>query len=122
LKILYQMLDFQGNAMSIVPLRGDPRRCRRVTTDDHESFAPSAMTRSPQQAVTTPGAGGANPPQDGSVLPFPPVPMAGLARPRLQDSTPAWPGLPQHLPPDAPNIPIVLLDDVGFGVAETFGG
>ena len=33
-----------------------------------------------------------------------------------------WPEEPQRLPPDAPNILIVLLDDVGFGIAETFGG
>ena len=33
-----------------------------------------------------------------------------------------WPDQPQRLPKDAPNILIVLLDDVGFGVAETFGG
>jgi len=59
---------------------------------------------------------------DGSVLPFPPVPMAGVAKPRLQDSTPKWPAQPQRLPKDAPNILIVLIDDVGFGVAETFGG
>ena len=33
-----------------------------------------------------------------------------------------WPTPAQHLPKDAPNILIVLLDDVGFGVSETFGG
>ena len=43
-------------------------------------------------------------------------------KPRLQDSKPAWPAQPQRLPKDAPNILIVLIDDVGFGVAETFGG
>jgi len=56
------------------------------------------------------------------VLPFPDPPMAGVARPRLQDSKPVWPDRPRRLPADAPNILIVLLDDVGFGVAETFGG
>jgi arylsulfatase A-like enzyme len=61
-------------------------------------------------------------PSDGSVLPFPPVPMAGTAAARLQDSTMEWPAEPQRLPSDAPNILIVLLDDVGFGVSETFGG
>jgi arylsulfatase A-like enzyme len=61
-------------------------------------------------------------PADGSVLPFPPAPMAGVASPRLQDSTMVWPPAQQHLPADAPNILIVLLDDVGFGVSETFGG
>ncbi len=48
--------------------------------------------------------------------------MAGEAKPRLQDSTMKWPDEPQRLPKDAPSILIVLIDDVGFGVAETFGG
>jgi arylsulfatase len=58
----------------------------------------------------------------GSVLPFPPTPMDSVAKPRLQDSTMKWPQQPQRLPADAPNILIVLLDDTGFGVSETFGG
>jgi arylsulfatase len=57
----------------------------------------------------------------GSVLPFPPTPMDSVAKPRLQDSTMKWPQQPQRLPADAPNILIVLLDDTGFGVSETFG-
>jgi arylsulfatase len=61
-------------------------------------------------------------PEDGSVLPFPPVPMAGAAEPRLQDSTMKWPEVSRRLPEDAPNILIVMLDDVGFGLSETFGG
>jgi hypothetical protein len=61
-------------------------------------------------------------PDDGSVLPFPPVPMESVIKPRLQDSTMKWPAPPQRLPKDAPNILIILIDDVGFGVAETFGG
>jgi arylsulfatase len=60
--------------------------------------------------------------QDGSVLPFAPAPMESVAKPRLQDSTMKWPAAAQRLPKDAPNILIVLLDDVGFGVSETFGG
>jgi arylsulfatase A-like enzyme len=60
---------------------------------------------------------------DGSVLPFPPTPLSeSVAAPRLQDAKMKWPAQPQRLPKDAPNILIVLLDDVGFGVAETFGG
>lgn len=61
-------------------------------------------------------------PTDGSVLPFPAEPMKGVAQPRLQDSTMEWPAAAQRLPEKAPNILIVLLDDVGFGVSETFGG
>ena len=57
------------------------------------------------------------------ILPFPPTPMdASVAKPRLQDSTMKWPEQPQRLPADAPNILIVLVDDVGFGISETFGG
>ena len=56
------------------------------------------------------------------VLPFPEQPMAGVAAERLQDSKPVWPEKPRRLPADAPNVLIVLLDDVGFGVADTFGG
>jgi arylsulfatase A-like enzyme len=71
--------------------------------------------------IQVPSAGEADR-DDGSVLPFPTPPMAGVARPRLQDSQPQWPDQPSRLPADAPNILIVLIDDVGFGVAETFGG
>lgn len=61
-------------------------------------------------------------PSDGSVLPFPSVPMDSTVKPRLQDSKMQWPQEPQRLPKDAPNILIVLVDDVGFGIADTFGG
>lgn len=60
--------------------------------------------------------------KDGSVLPFPPTAMSSVVNPRLQDSTMKWPKQPKRLPKDAPNILIVLLDDVGFGISETMGG
>ncbi|WP_045420714.1 arylsulfatase [Vibrio campbellii] len=59
---------------------------------------------------------------DGSVLPFAQPPMEGEAKARLQDSTMKWPERPNYLPNNAPNILIILLDDVGFGVSKTFGG
>ena len=72
-------------------------------------------------ALTT--AAVAETPNNGSVLPFPPTPMSeSVAKPRLQDSKMKWPEQPARLPDDAPNILIVLIDDVGFGVADTFGG
>lgn len=61
-------------------------------------------------------------PTDGSVLPFPPEPMAGVTKERLQDSTMKWPKTPQRLPKGAPNIVVIMLDDVGFGISEVFGG
>ena len=64
----------------------------------------------------------ATPDDGGSVLPFPPVPSASIAMPRLQDSVHTRRAQPQHLKADAPNVLIILLDDVGFGQASTFGG
>ena len=59
---------------------------------------------------------------EGTVLPFPPVPSASVAGPTLQESIHRRRAQPDHLPADAPNILIILLDDVGFGQADTFGG
>jgi len=59
---------------------------------------------------------------DGKVLPFPPTPSASVAGPTIQESTMRWRKDPARLKPDAPNVLIVLIDDVGFGVADTFGG
>ena len=65
----------------------------------------------------------AAPPQaDGSVLPFPPVPSASLAAPTLQASKHQRREEANHLPAGAPNILIILLDDVGFGLPSTYGG
>ena len=65
---------------------------------------------------------GAAAPNDGSVLPFPSTPSASVAAPRLQDSKHQRRVEKSHLPKDAPNVLIILLDDVGFGQASTFGG
>lgn len=64
----------------------------------------------------------ADQPVDGSVLPFPPTPSASKAGPTLQESEHHRRVDQNHLPKDAPNILIVLIDDVGFGVPDTFGG
>jgi arylsulfatase len=61
-------------------------------------------------------------PVDGSVLPFPPVPSASVAAPRLQDSVHKRRAQSNHLREGAPNVLIILMDDVGFGQASTFGG
>jgi arylsulfatase A-like enzyme len=68
------------------------------------------------------GAGIASPAMAQEVLPFPPKPSGSFAGPTMQDST--YSPLPavSHLPPDAPNILIVLIDDVGPAQTDTFGG
>lgn len=74
-------------------------------------------------AVALPGAAiAADATGTGTVLPFPPVPSASVAGPTLQESRHVRRAEPGHLRKDAPNILIVLLDDVGFGLSDTFGG
>src|SRR5262249_50401322 len=55
------------------------------------------------------------------VLPTPAAPFKGQIGLRPSDSKPDFPQ-PVQAPKGAPNILLVLLDDVGFGAASTFGG
>ena len=45
----------------------------------------------------------------------------GVVAPSRQGSTPAWPEVVKA-PVGAPNIVLILLDDVGFGMSSTYGG
>ncbi|VXB04518.1 Arylsulfatase [Flavobacterium sp. 9R] len=56
------------------------------------------------------------------VLPFPTIPSASVAGESLAESKMIRRAQPAHLPKNAPNILIVLMDDTGFGTASTFGG
>ncbi|MCC6196056.1 MAG: arylsulfatase [Burkholderiales bacterium] len=56
------------------------------------------------------------------VLPFPPTPSGSLAAPTMQESTYSPLPVPKRLAKDAPNILIVLIDDVGPAQADTYGG
>ncbi len=55
-------------------------------------------------------------------LPFPPKKSGSVAGPTLAESTYAPLPAERHLPDDAPNIIIVLIDDAGPGLPSTFGG
>ncbi|NES65264.1 MAG: sulfatase-like hydrolase/transferase [Okeania sp. SIO2D1] len=61
---------------------------------------------------------------NGSTLPFPTVPSASVAGPTLDPpTTMIRREEPNRIPiEDPPNILIILLDDVGFGQPDTFGG
>ena len=48
--------------------------------------------------------------------------MGGKVGPTMQESVHKWREAPSHLPADAPNILIVMLDDAGFGQPSAFGG
>ena len=59
---------------------------------------------------------------DGSILPFPPTPSGSKAARTMQDSTYDPLPQPRRLPDDAPNILIVLIDDSGPALPDTYGG
>ncbi len=64
----------------------------------------------------------ANPPQaDGSQLPRPDPEFKGKIGATYKDSTPSFPQ-PLKAPKGSPNVLLILLDDVGFGMCSTFGG
>ncbi|MCK1276018.1 arylsulfatase [Bradyrhizobium sp. 61] len=75
-----------------------------------------------QQTTGTPGSPGpATTTVDGRYLPNPPQPFKGQISPNAADSKPAWPAL--VVPPKgAPNVLLIMTDDVGFSAPSTFGG
>ena len=56
------------------------------------------------------------------VLPFPPTPSASSAGRTMQESEYHQRVQPKRLPDDAPNILIILIDDAGPGLPDTYGG
>jgi len=56
------------------------------------------------------------------ILPFPPKPSGSIAGLTMQESVYSPLPATSHLSKDAPNIIIVLIDDVGPGQSSTFGG
>jgi arylsulfatase A-like enzyme len=60
---------------------------------------------------------------DRTVLPIPDVPYAGELPFDAKDPAATFPPIQELRPPaGAPNVLVILLDDVGFGAASTFGG
>ena len=57
------------------------------------------------------------------ILPIPDIPRVGLTTYDAKDPETTYPPIVPLRPPDgAPNVLIVLLDDVGFGASSAFGG
>lgn len=54
-------------------------------------------------------------------LPPPPEPFRGTIGKTYKDSNPDFPQ-PIQAPADAPNVLLILIDDMGFGASSTFGG
>jgi len=80
-----------------------------------------AAEASAQQTIGTPGAPGATTTIDGRYLPPQPQPFRGEINTNAQQSKPYWPELVTP-PKGAPNILLIMTDDVGFGAPSTFGG
>jgi arylsulfatase A-like enzyme len=58
-----------------------------------------------------------------TVLPIPDQPHAGLTTYDAKDPDTSYPPLKELRPPKgAPNVLVILLDDVGFGASSAFGG
>jgi arylsulfatase len=74
-----------------------------------------------QEVTGTPGAPGATTTIDGRYLPNPPPPFRGAISPNAAQSKPYWPQI--VVPPKgAPNVLLIMTDDVGFSAPSTFGG
>ncbi|SCB45774.1 Sulfatase [Bradyrhizobium shewense] len=74
-----------------------------------------------QQITGTPGSPNATTTIDGRTLPPPPQSFRGEIGLDALRSKPAWPM--RVVPPKgAPNVLLILTDDVGFGAPSTFGG
>jgi hypothetical protein len=76
---------------------------------------------SAQETTGVPGAPGATTTIDGRYLPPPPQQFRGEIDTNAAQSKPYWPEL--VVPPKgAPNILLIMTDDVGFSAPSTFGG
>jgi len=74
-----------------------------------------------QQVEGVPGAPNATTTIDGRYLPPPPPPFEGQIELNAAQSKPAW-SMRVVPPKGAPNVLLIMTDDVGFGAPSTFGG
>lgn len=81
----------------------------------------SSANAAPQEVNGTPGSPSATTTIDGRYLPNPPPVFGGVINLDATTSTPYW--SPTVVPPkNAPNVLLIITDDVGFGAPSTFGG
>src|SRR5262245_46465343 len=74
-----------------------------------------------QQRGQAAGEPGATTTISGEQLPAPPARFGGKIERNASESTPYWPA--RIVPPKgAPNVLLIMTDDVGFGAPSTFGG
>ena len=84
------------------------------------SFAPASLASA---AETQAAAAEKAPELDRTVLPVTPPDFAGKIGENYKDSVPDWtPVLPVQAPQGAPNVLVIVLDDVGYGHLGCYGG
>jgi len=82
---------------------------------------PGAPASAQIQTTGTPGSPDATTTIDGRYIPSPPQRFQGQINLNALQSKPGWPA--RVVPPKgAPNILLIMTDDVGFGAPSTFGG
>ena len=85
------------------------------------SVAAFLAPASAQEITGVPGSPSATMAVDGKQLPPPPLPFGGVIKEKASESNAWWP--PRVVPPKgAPNVLLIMTDDVGFGAPSTFGG
>src|ERR1700754_4233615 len=91
-----------------------PRSAEKESPDSDETGPPLDSVRSEPMSVDRHAR---------SILPIPDRPAPGLTTYDAKDPDTSYPPIEPLLPPEgAPNVLVVLLDDVGFGASSTFGG
>src|SRR6266446_4898347 len=84
-------------------------------------LALSCVSALAQQVTGVPGSPGATTTIDGKQLPPPDPKFGGMIKEKASESTAWW--APRVVPPKgAPNVLLIMTDDVGFGAPGTFGG
>ena len=106
-------------AMVIVTLVITYQGLQQVGAQQRPATATSASQG--EQVTGQPGSPGATTTIKGEQLPPPPAPFGGKIERNALESTPYWPA--RIVPPKgAPNVLLIMTDDVGFGAPSTFGG
>ncbi len=92
--------------------------CLVVAAQSQLIYSPPALA---QSANDTPGSPSATQSLNSKYLPVPPTRFGGEINLNAVESKPYW--APAVVPPkDAPNVLLIITDDVGFGAPSTFGG
>ena len=94
---------------------------RRIVLTALSLASVTASLTPAQQTTGTPGSASATTTINGKQLPPPDPTYGGVIKENASDSTAWWP--PRVVPPKgAPNVLLIMTDDVGFGAPGTFGG